>query len=396
MGCDIHTRAEVKHDNNGWVMVGEVFDYPYDWFSYPASEALFATLDDGQFMFGILSYFTKVIQTKQDLPGTFLSSNYETVNDPEKLEPLSAEAKKAVLTARKLKEACNEQIKLMRDEEQEKGWDYDGRVRPQTMGILKYFRKRIRLNREVRQELEKLILDFRHEWSDADEVDYSEEELKFTVRLERAEGDPPFKTVEPYGNRNYLLFAALADVRNGYGFAGIDTGDAIEYMDEPRGIPDDCSPEWQEYTDMWGLDGHSASYFTVREIEEWEGWEQTATIRGVVTAEEYERCKRENDTPDSYSGEIWGDKIVTVPWWDYDKWMQQRNRAQEFENTVSTALFGGEKPLWADNDDLDVHVKMQWQVKLRDRVGSDWWEAVERMKELGDPDKVRLMMVFDN
>ena len=28
---------------------------------------------------------------------------------------------------------------------------------------------------------------------------------------------------EPYGGRNYTLFAALSDVRNGFGFAGVPT-----------------------------------------------------------------------------------------------------------------------------------------------------------------------------
>ena len=40
-------------------------------------------------------------------------------------------------------------------------------------------------------------------------------------------------------HRNYDTFAVLADVRNGYGFAGCDTGDGFEPISEPKGFPSD-------------------------------------------------------------------------------------------------------------------------------------------------------------
>lgn len=40
-------------------------------------------------------------------------------------------------------------------------------------------------------------------------------------------------------NRHYQLFAALAGVRNGVGFAGVPTGEAIKPIAEPRGLPAD-------------------------------------------------------------------------------------------------------------------------------------------------------------
>lgn len=39
--------------------------------------------------------------------------------------------------------------------------------------------------------------------------------------------------------RHYFLFGILANVRNGYGFAGCSTGDWIVPIDLPRGIPND-------------------------------------------------------------------------------------------------------------------------------------------------------------
>ena len=48
--------------------------------------------------------------------------------------------------------------------------------------------------------------------------------------------------IVPSQDRNYRAFAVLADVRNGYGFAGFSTGDAVIPISEPRGLPDDMSP----------------------------------------------------------------------------------------------------------------------------------------------------------
>lgn len=46
-----------------------------------------------------------------------------------------------------------------------------------------------------------------------------------------------------YHERNYHLFAILASVRNGVGFAGVKTGDGFNVIAEPRGLPDDAQRE---------------------------------------------------------------------------------------------------------------------------------------------------------
>ncbi len=59
-----------------------------------------------------------------------------------------------------------------------------------------------------------------------------------------------------YSDRNYRLFAALANVRN--------YGDEIDTPIPQRGIPEDASPEYaQEAADV---DGHSHSWMTVGEL----------------------------------------------------------------------------------------------------------------------------------
>ena len=48
-----------------------------------------------------------------------------------------------------------------------------------------------------------------------------------------------------------VLFAILAGVRNGYGFAGCDTGDGFRPIAPPRGLPGDVSPEVAEEARRW-------------------------------------------------------------------------------------------------------------------------------------------------
>jgi hypothetical protein len=75
----------------------------------------------------------------------------------------------------------------------------------------------------------------------------------------RSTNSQPWKSVPLPGwdqGRHYFLFAWLADVRNGKGFAGIVTGEAIRPLSAPRGIPPDF--EMSE-------DTHPCSWVTARE-----------------------------------------------------------------------------------------------------------------------------------
>ena len=93
-------------------------------------------------------------------------------------------------------------------------------------------------------------------------------------------------TDSPYLMRNYDLFAILADVRNGHGFAGIRTGDRFNAIANPRGLPDDVSEKVKEESDHWGVDGHSRSFFTVAELLAYD-WNQQTGHSGVVNLQGY-------------------------------------------------------------------------------------------------------------
>jgi len=113
-----------------------------------------------------------------------------------------------------------------------------------------------------------------------------------------------------YVDRNYDLFAILADVRNGYGFAGIDTGDGFIPIADPRGLPFDVTLAVHAEGDAWDCDGHSHSYFTVAELKAY-NWNQTTKHRGVVDPWNFELWRR-NGKPNTWSGDVSGQLVIKV------------------------------------------------------------------------------------
>jgi hypothetical protein len=70
-----------------------------------------------------------------------------------------------------------------------------------------------------------------------------------------------FQIIEIYDGRSYSLFTILADVRN---YNGVMTP-----ISKPRGIPEDASEEYKKLCESWVVDGHSHSYLTLQEMEEY-------------------------------------------------------------------------------------------------------------------------------
>ena len=115
-----------------------------------------------------------------------------------------------------------------------------------------------------------------------------------------------------YSGRSYNLFAILADVRNGRGFAGIKTGEGFNPISEPRGVPNDASPEYKHQVEEAGRDGHSHSYHTLRQLLDYD-WTQTTVLSGWVSAAEWVKWswydRGQGEGPENYSGRIYGAMI---------------------------------------------------------------------------------------
>ena len=115
-----------------------------------------------------------------------------------------------------------------------------------------------------------------------------------------------------YSDRNYDLFAILADVRNGHGFAGVATGEGFTPIADPKGIPADCDPQIKARSDEWGGDGHSHSHFTLAELLAYD-WQQSTRKFGVVNGPEMDRWsgwrRSRGLGPESYSADVMGSGI---------------------------------------------------------------------------------------
>lgn len=103
--------------------------------------------------------------------------------------------------------------------------------------------------------------------------------------------------------RNYELFAFLADVRNGYGFAGVKTGEPVVPQFADRGLPDGEGE--RDY-----LGDHSFTWATLRELYE-APWDTTFTSTGVVYESTYLAWDR-TGSPRSWCGGIMGKDIVVI------------------------------------------------------------------------------------
>ena len=118
------------------------------------------------------------------------------------------------------------------------------------------------------------------------------------------------QTCVPYSDRNYNLFAILADVRNGTGFAGLRTGEKFNPISEPKGYPEDISERSYNFLGAdWGH--HSASYLTLKEIFDFD-WTQIHRSFGVVSEKDYRDHVMKGELPDSWCGDISGPDYIKI------------------------------------------------------------------------------------
>ena len=176
-----------------------------------------------------------------------------------------------------------------------------------------------------------------------------------------------------YHDRNYTLFAILADVRNW-------SSSNIDPIDRPRGLPKDVSHEVKMAREYWDVNGHSASWLTLREILEYDGWEQKFAEVASSGPEGYRMWKETGDTLYLYLSRAKGREISN----------------QEMDVVVSKM----KKP---DGNSvlMDVNSDIHTVATLTDTFSSvcdSFLKFVERLKDGagGDLDRIRLVFWFDN
>lgn len=179
-----------------------------------------------------------------------------------------------------------------------------------------------------------------------------------------------------YGSRNYDAFAMLADVRNGWGFAGVVTGDGFNVIAEPKGFPQDASPELQQENEDWSGDGHSHSFLTLKELLEYD-WNQVTKHEGVVDKRGYIEAKENGGKPKHWCGGVSGPKIKHISNEEMDK------------------------VILVSDSSADYHTVIRWDETYKNSAGLFYSVFLPELKEFAkssnlSEEDVRIVFWFDN
>lgn len=190
--------------------------------------------------------------------------------------------------------------------------------------------------------------------------------------------------------RSYALFAILADVRNGVGFAGVRTGTGYRPISPPRGLPEDPSPEVRraslEDGEPWGY-GHS--WLTLRELLEYD-WGQRTVRFGQVDAVEYARFRREG-SPGSWSGAVLDPDVVHISNAGMDALLEREPHLVESSR--------GEPRIdnWAAEDGRVYITAVQWEETYAEAVAPFVERTLSFLRgQVNDPDNLRMVFWFSD
>lgn len=204
--------------------------------------------------------------------------------------------------------------------------------------------------------------------------------------------EPELEPVRFYDGRNYDLFAILANVRNGRGFAGVSTGLGFIPISEPKGLPIDVSPDVEKDSESWGSDGHSHSWITLRELLDFD-WTQKTYKEGWITpliAEEWLRRKPWEPAPSQYCGGVAGQDVIHISIDDMEKSLKaiKDSLSDRYDHKAYEAAITKAMP-W-------TYAQARWEVDYARACKTFWFETMPKLLRVGKPDDVRLVFWFDN
>src|SRR4030095_12024926 len=113
-------------------------------------------------------------------------------------------------------------------------------------------------------------------WKEIHSEGWTQQEL---AHIEKAKAAGMLIMPASFDARRYSLFGILGNVRNGSGFAGVDTGDSWPSITDRRGLPADSPIDINRESDYDEPDGkhwlgdHSHTYVTLDELLafDWDG-----------------------------------------------------------------------------------------------------------------------------
>ena len=131
-----------------------------------------------------------------------------------------------------------------------------------------------------------------------------------------------------------------------------------KYISEPRGVPKDVSEVVKKEIGYWGSDGHSHSYFTLKELKQFLVDNPTQRYEGYMSPEDAKLVSK---------GEM------PHMWWEYGDVPNQVFRVWEYKNTVLDDLLS----------------------KLEELKRDEFWIFNDEDRPEFD-DKIRIVFWFDN
>lgn len=167
-------------------------------------------------------------------------------------------------------------------------------------------------------------------------------------------------------NRHYQLFAILAGVRNGFGFAGVPTGEAVKPIAEPRGLPKGIrADDGYDADGMW-YGEHSYSWLSGEEMLAWYNNPSNNVVQtGVITQAAYREW--DGKRPDYYSNWCSGPGITVI-------------------NADQVADYDREQSPFS-------HVSVTWETNLNEELAY-FFDEVKRLQDLHG--EIRLVFGFDS
>lgn len=185
---------------------------------------------------------------------------------------------------------------------------------------------------------------------------------------------------EIYEGRNYRLFTVLAGVRR--------DSDSIPQIAEPRGVPEDCSPEVRRY--MENVD-HTPSYVTLRELLDFD-WTQEIEVTGAVGWPEFVDFMVMREVNPHHQPNSWckWTSAPTIPE------AEGVRRFHELDHEQRRQIRAG---LSRYNDMASTYVQTSWSVPLFVSCQEFLTTTMPRLWQFAkglDPANVRLVFYFDS
>ena len=181
-------------------------------------------------------------------------------------------------------------------------------------------------------------------------------------------------------SRSYKVFSFLANVRNGYGFAGIETYQPIKPIENPRGFP--STSAFDEIFDQAEEWCHSFTHYSMKELLEHEGWNTTFHNSGYVPFDDWKEYVESQDTdnplpcPSHYCGDVNGGNTRKFSMKDF------KEKLSSLESTDS------------------VYIKGKWIEPSPLKDSAFWgWLNSEKMTKLAEQygsENIRINIYFDN